>query len=225
MIYTLEDDSSIREMVVYTLNSMGLAAKGFAAPQEFWQAFSEAPPSLLLLDIMLPYEDGISILKKIRSDPQYKKLPIIMLTARGSEYDKVVGFDLGADDYVVKPFGVMELVARVKALLRRTAGDKPAKAALTSGNLSVSEDHHAVTLDGLPIKLTLKEFDILLLLMKNPETVFSRDQLLSRVWGYAFDGENRTVDVHIRTLRQKLGTAKDHIKTIRGVGYKFVKEL
>lgn len=225
MIYALEDDNSIREMVVYTLNSMGLSAKGYSTPREFWQAFETEPPSLILLDIMLPGEDGISILKKIRSNPKFKKLPIILLTARGSEHDKVVGFDLGADDYVVKPFGVMELVARIKALLRRTAGDQPVKAQLVADSLVVSEDHHTVTVDGNPINLTLKEFDILLLLMKNPETVFSRDQLLSRVWGYSFYGENRTVDVHIRTLRQKLGAAKDHIKTIRGMGYKFVKEL
>ncbi len=220
MIYLVEDDNSIRELVVYTLNNVGLPSCGMGNEAELLTALEKETPELLLLDIMLPGTDGLEILKKLRANPKYKKLPIIMLTAKSTEYDKVIGFDLGADDYITKPFGMMELVARVKALLRRTEKDENS-AVLEGGGITLSEERHEAFVGGEKIALTLKEFSILALLMKNKQTVFTRDQLLNKLWGYDFDGENRTVDVHIRTLRQKLGTAGDTIKTIRGIGYKF----
>ena len=219
MIYFIEDDSNIRELVVYTLNNSGLQAEGFALPSEFWKAMETKIPSMVLLDIMLPEEDGLSILKKLRSASATKKLPIMMITAKDSEYDKVVGLDLGADDYVPKPFGMMELIARVKALLRRTEV-KEAEQEYTIGNLYVCPSKHIVKVDNKPVVLTLKEFEILCMLLKSGDIVLTRDTLLNEIWGYSFDGENRTVDVHIRTLRQKLGSAGDYIKTIRGIGYK-----
>jgi len=220
MIYLVEDDDSIRELVVYTLNNLGLKAKGCSKEKELNDLLAQETPELLLLDIMLPGTDGLEILKKLRRTPKYAKLPIIMLTAKGSEYDKVIGFDLGADDYIVKPFGMMELVARVKAMLRRS--EKPTTSdTITVDNITISESRHEAMVNGEKVQLTLKEFGILALLMKNIDTVFSRDQLLNKIWGYNFDGENRTVDVHIRTLRQKLGDEGDKIETIRGIGYKF----
>lgn len=218
MIYFIEDDNNIRELVVYTLNNSGLEAKGFSLPSEFWKAMEGKMPSLILLDIMLPEEDGLSILKKLRKAPETKKIPIMMITAKDSEYDKVVGLDLGADDYMPKPFGMMELIARVKALLRRT--ETGSESDYTIGNLYVCPSKHIVRVDGNDVVLTLKEFEILCLLLKSGDIVLTRDTLLNEIWGYSFDGENRTVDVHIRTLRQKLGTAGDYIKTVRGIGYK-----
>ena len=219
MIYFVEDDNSIRELVIYTLNSSGLEAVGFDKPSEFWKAMDTTMPSLVLLDIMLPEEDGLEILKKLRSTVSTKKLPIIMLTAKGSEYDKVVGLNAGADDYIPKPFGMIEMIARIKALLRRT-DESEAPADYQLGNLYVCPSKHIVKVDGQNVSLTLKEFEMLCLLLENHDIVLTRDQILNRVWGYSFDGESRTVDVHIRTLRQKLGQAGEYIKTVRGIGYK-----
>lgn len=219
MIYFVEDDDNIRELVVYTLNSTGLEAKGFSAPDKFWAAMADALPSMVLLDIMLPQEDGLSILQKIRSEKSTRKIPVIILTAKADEYDKVKGFDLGADDYVPKPFGMMELVARIKAVLRRTDSDKEKVSEYTVGCLTVSPEKHKVKVNGEKVALTLKEFEMLCLLLENRGIVLSRDQILNRVWGYSFDGESRTVDVHIRTLRQKLGDAGELINTVRGIGY------
>ena len=220
MIYVVEDDSSIRELVVYTLNQSGLPAQGFANAQEFWAALAEETPRLVLLDIMLPDEDGLTILKKLRSAAATASLPVIMLTAKGSEYDRVLGLDSGADDYVPKPFGIMELLARVRGLLRRTepAGQKSLEYHI--GELSVYPDKRQVVAAGQYVQLTLKEFELLLLLLENENIVLSRDRILSTVWGYDFDGETRTVDVHIRTLRRKLGVCGDYIQSVRGVGYK-----
>lgn len=218
MIYLVEDDESIRELVIYTLKSQGFEAKGFERPSLFWKELEKEHPSLLLLDVMLPEEDGISILKKLRVSPDTRKLPIIMLTARGSEYDTVIGLDSGADDYIPKPFRMMELISRIRALLRRSE-DHGAEE-YQAGNLYVCPARHVVTVDNKNINLTLKEYEVLCLLLKNSGTVLSRTQLLNQVWGYEFDGESRTVDVHIRTLRQKLGTAGDLVETVRGVGYK-----
>ena len=218
MIYLVEDDESIRELVIYTLKSQGFEAKGFERPSLFGKELEKEHPSLLLLDVMLPEEDGISILKKLRVRPDTRKLPIIMLTARGSEYDTVIGLDSGADDYIPKPFRMMELISRIRALLRRSE-DHGAEE-YQAGNLYVCPARHVVTVDDKKINLTLKEYEVLCLLLKNSGTVLSRTQLLNQVWGYEFDGESRTVDVHIRTLRQKLGTAGDLVETVRGVGYK-----
>ncbi len=219
MIYFLEDDTSIRELVVYTLNSTGFEAEGFDKPSAFWLALEQKLPQLILLDIMLPEEDGLSVLSKLRTSMMTKKLPVIMLTAKGSEYDKVVGLDLGADDYIPKPFGMMELVARVRAMLRRTA---PAESTdeYAIKELYVNPSRHIVKVGDELITLTLKEFNLLCFLLSNPDIVFTRDQLLNEIWGYSFDGESRTVDVHIRSLRTKLGTSGDIIETIRGIGYK-----
>lgn len=219
MIYFVEDDSNIRELVVYTLNSTGFSATGFSKPSHFWKAMIEETPSLVLLDIMLPEEDGLSILKKLRSNPDTASVPVIILTAKADEYDKVRGFDLGADDYVPKPFGMMELVARVKAVLRRVEHDA-SSSEYNIGPLYVCPKKHIVKVNDENIVLTLKEFEMLCYLLENKGIVLSRDQILNKVWGYSFDGESRTVDVHIRTLRQKLGDAGDTISTIRGVGYK-----
>lgn len=219
MIYFVEDDDNIRELVVYTLNSTGLSAKGFSTPDKFWADMADTLPSMVLLDIMLPQEDGLSILQKIRSDKRTKKIPVIILTAKADEYDKVKGFDLGADDYVPKPFGMMELVARIKAVLRRTDAESEKISEYTVGSLTVSPEKHKVKVNGEKVALTLKEFEMLCFLLENRGIVLSRDQILNRVWGYSFDGESRTVDVHIRTLRQKLGDAGELITTVRGIGY------
>jgi two-component system alkaline phosphatase synthesis response regulator PhoP len=219
LIYLLEDDESIRELVIYTLNSQGMEARGFSKPSEFWDAMKKEVPSLLLLDIMLPEEDGVSILKRLRSSSTTKKLPVIMLTAKGSEYDTVLGLDSGADDYVPKPFRMMELLSRIRALLRRTADDNQLEE-YQVGTLYVCPSRHIVRSGDQDVVLTLKEFELLCLLISNRETVFTRSQLLDKIWGYEFDGESRTVDVHIRTLRQKLGQAGEYIETVRGIGYK-----
>lgn len=220
MIYLVEDDENIRELVTYTMNQSGLEAVGFERPSQFWAAMAQDKPSLIMLDIMLPEEDGLSILKQLRSAPDTKRLPIMLVTAKDSEYDKVIGLDNGADDYIAKPFGMMELIARVKALLRRTGEASAEEEVYTIGSLYVSPSRHIVQVEGKTISLTYKEFELLHMFLKSGNVVLTRDRLLNEIWGYAFDGENRTVDVHIRTLRQKLGPAGELIETVRGVGYK-----
>lgn len=221
MIYLVEDDESIRELLVYTLNGQGLVAEGFAYPSDFWHAMEKKIPDLVLLDIMLPEEDGLEILQKLRKKKETKNIPIAMLTAKGSEYDVVKGLDGGADDYIPKPFRMMELVSRVKALLRRGGQEQPQDdEEYVLGELYVSKKRHLVKVKGEEVTLTMKEFELLLLFLSNPGIVFSRAQLLDKIWGYQFDGESRTVDVHIRTLRQKLKDAGHYIETVRGIGYK-----
>ena len=220
MIYVLEDDESIRELIIYTLNGQNMQAQGFGAPSEFWTAVHEKTPSLVLLDIMLPEEDGFSILQKLRATPTTKRLPVIMLTAKGSEYDIVRGLDIGADDYIPKPFRMMELLSRIRALLRRSGADNDRQEEYRVGNLYVNPVRHIVQVDGNEVVLTLNEFELLSLLISRQGIVFTRAQLLDEIWGYGFDGESRTADVHIRTLRQKLGPAGNYIETVRGIGYK-----
>ena len=219
MIYCVEDDSNIRELVVYTLESTGMKARGFEDGRKFTEALAFKTPKLVLLDIMLPGEDGIEILKKLRNNAKTKNIPVIMVTAKGSEYDKVVGLDTGADDYITKPFGMMELVSRIKAVLRRTMREKE-ETKYQIGNLVIDVEKHKVKVDGKSVTLTLKEFELLEKLMKNRHIVLTRDRLLEEIWGYDFSGETRTVDVHVRTLRQKLGDAGELIETVRGVGYR-----
>lgn len=219
MIYCVEDDDNIRELVIYTLESTGMAAKGFADGSVFMEALAEETPELVLLDIMLPGEDGITILKKLKRSSKTKNIPVIMVTAKGTEYDKVIGLDLGADDYVTKPFGMMELVSRIRAVLRRT-GSLTEKEILEIDGVRLDIRKHEVTVKGRLIILTLKEFELLRRLMNNPNIVLTRDRLLEDIWGYDFDGETRTVDVHVRTLRQKLGEKGTLIETVRGVGYR-----
>ena len=221
MIYLLEDDDSIRDLVLYTLQSQGMEAKGFPRPSAFCESMADHIPSLVLLDIMLPEEDGISVLKKLRSSARTSKLPVIMLTAKGTEYDKVLGLDAGADDYLAKPFGMMELLSRIRALLRRTQREADI---YRCGVLTVDQTRHTVTVNGQEVILTQKEFEVLCLLLKNRGQVLSRERLIEDVWGYAFTGESRTVDVHVRTLRQKLGDAGAYIETVRGYGYKISME-
>lgn len=221
MIYLLEDDDSIRELICYSLTKTGSEAMGFALPSAFYAALERELPELVLLDVMLPEEDGLTVLSKIRGSSRTAKIPVIMLTAKDSEFDKVMALDAGADDYVTKPFGVMELVARVKAVLRRTSNsDSSAEKLYTAGELALSVEKHEVVVHGAPVLLTLKEFALLHLLFEHRGSVMTRDRILREVWGYEFDGENRTVDVHVRTLRQKLGDQADVIETVRGVGYK-----
>ncbi|MDD6644980.1 MAG: response regulator transcription factor [Oscillospiraceae bacterium] len=219
MIYFIEDDKSINEAVFYSLKNSGFDVKGFDRPSEFWSAMKEQLPSLILLDIMLPEEDGLSILRKIRKNSDTLNIPVIMVTAKDAEYDKVIGLDSGADDYMTKPFSMLELVSRIRALLRRTSKPKEPDV-ITIGNLSVNPEKHIVTANGKNVVLTYKEYHLLLLLMQNKGVVFSREKLLNKIWGYEFDGENRTVDVHIRSLRTKLGECGNMIETIRGFGYK-----
>ena len=219
MIYLLEDDTNIRNFVVYALNNSGLEAEGFELPSQFWAAVEKKKPSMAILDIMLPEEDGLSVLRKLRESSETKDLPIIMLTAKSTEYDKVIGLDGGADDYVTKPFGTMELMARVKALLRRAEPVSDGKE-YSIGPLLLNPDKHIIRVDGQDVALTLKEFQLLCYLIRNKGNVMTRDRILQEIWGYEFDGENRTVDVHIRTLRSKLGKAGDLIETVRGIGYR-----
>ena len=219
MIYCVEDERNIRELIVYTLESSGFTARGLESGKELNAAIAEQLPDLILLDIMLPEEDGISILKKLRSKSDTKDLPVIMLTTKGTEYDKVVGLDTGADDYVAKPFGTMELISRIKALLRR-ADRRDLHTEYRRGDLYLCPAKHIIRVDGRDITLTLKEFELLCLLFENEGIVLTRDEILTKVWGYEFDGESRTVDVHIRTLRAKLGDAGKCIETVRGLGYK-----
>lgn len=219
MIYLLEDDESIRKLVVYALESQGFEARGFGMPEQFWEGMKTRLPDLLLLDIMLPGEDGISILKRLRRERATAALPVIMLTAKNAEYDRVEGLDAGADDYVSKPFGMMELVARVRAVLRRAepAGEQKEYRA---GVLYLCPDRREVKVNDRPVELTFKEYALLQLLMENRGIVLTRSVLLERVWGLGSEPENRTLDVHIRTLRAKLGEAGDYVETVRGVGYR-----
>lgn len=220
MIYYVEDDDNIRELVVYTLTQSGYAARGFASAAAFWSGFDAQTPKLILLDVMLPGEDGLSLLGKLRGNPQSAHIPVMMITAKGAEYDKVIGLDAGADDYLAKPFGMMELVARVKALLRRAAPPAESPAALSAGILTLCPARRIVTVAGQTVDLTYKEFELLRCLLQNRGIAMSRESLLSHVWGYDYDGGSRTVDVHIQTLRQKLGEAGGMIHTLRGVGYR-----
>lgn len=220
MIYFLEDDDSIRELVIYTLRNTGMEAMGFPRPSAFWEAMQqEELPALVLLDIMLPEEDGVSVLKKLRANRATKTLPVIMLTAKGTEYDQVMGLDYGADDYIQKPFGMMALIARIKAVLRRSAPSEEEQEYVL-GDLYVNPTRHIVRVGKEPVSLTLKEFELLCLLLEHQGVVFTRDRLLNHIWGYAFDGESRTVDVHVRHLRQKLGECGKYIETVRGIGYR-----
>lgn len=222
MIYCVEDDAGIRELVVYTLQNTGMEARGFSDGAALTAALRGAKPDLILLDIMLPGEDGISILRRLRSLPDTAAIPVILLTAKNTEYDKVIGLDSGADDYIAKPFGMMELVARIRAVLRRSQ-DKLLSAdshPLTAGSISIDERAHTVCVSGRDVQLTLKEYQLLVLLMKNQGAVLTRDVLLENIWGYGSESETRTVDVHIRTLRQKLGDSGAMIETVRGVGYR-----
>ncbi|MBM7582173.1 two-component system alkaline phosphatase synthesis response regulator PhoP [Caldicoprobacter guelmensis] len=221
MIFFVEDDDNIRELVVYTLQTVGFEARGFENGKAFFEALSNQRPQLILLDIMLPDQDGLKVLKKLRSHPTTKDIPIIMVTAKGTEYDKVIGLDSGADDYITKPFGMMELISRIKAVLRRTSarGNQPTQI-LTVGPITLDTEKYEVTIEGKKLELTHKEFELLRYLMENQGIVLSRDKILEAVWGYDFDGETRTVDVHIRLLRQKLGKWAELIETIRGVGYR-----
>ena len=221
MIYCVEDDDNIRELVVYTLDSTGLQSKGFPSGTEFKAALKNETPELILLDIMLPGEDGMELLSDIRKNSKTKNVPVIMLTAKGAEYDKVSALDMGADDYVTKPFGMMELVSRIRAVLRRSSrGKNTDEPVLSTGKIKMDVLRHKVTVNGKEVVLTLKEFELLKKLILNLGVVLTREQLLEDIWGYNFDGETRTVDVHVRSLRQKLGKAGDRIETVRGVGYR-----
>lgn len=223
MIYCVEDDAGIRELVVYTLQNTGMEARGLEDGEALYAALREKKPQLILLDIMLPGEDGISILRRLRETQETADIPVILLTAKNTEYDKVVGLDSGADDYVAKPFGMMELVARIRAVLRRTqteADSGEQARLLVAGTICVDERAHSVFVGEREVQLTLKEYQLLCLLMKNRGAVLTRDVLLENIWGYGNESETRTVDVHIRTLRQKLGTAGSMIETVRGVGYR-----
>lgn len=218
MVYCVEDDSGIRNLMLYTLEMSGFNAVGFEDSAEFWKAINRDKPELILLDIMLPGEDGITILKKLRSETQTAEIPIIMASAKGTEYDKVIGLDLGADDYLAKPFGMMEMISRVKSVLRRAAPQT--NNILKCGEIELNIERHTVMLCGKEIQLTLKEYDLLHIFMRNQGIVLTREILLERVWGKDFIGETRTIDVHVGTLRSKLGSEGDQIKTIRGVGYR-----
>ncbi len=223
MIYCVEDEQNICELEVYTLQSVGMEAKGFASGKELFAELEKRVPELIVLDIMLPDEDGISILRRLRADKRFAGIPVIMATAKGSEFDKVKGLDSGADDYIAKPFGMLEMVARIKAVLRRCAArgmGLPSDDIIRVENLEVNPLEHKVSVDGREVVLTLKEYELLKKFLLYPGIVFSRDKLLSAIGGYECTGEARPVDVHIRTLRQKLGSAGDLVETIRGVGYR-----
>lgn len=219
MIWCVDDDNTIRDIEVYTLTQTGFDAKGFADGISMLEALKNEKPELIVLDIMLPGRDGVDVLKEIRSNPETRKIPVIMATAKGTEMDKIQGLDTGADDYLVKPFGVMEMVSRIKAILRRCEPDKKDEI-LSVAEIKLSDKEHLVTVNGEKVVLTFKEFEILKLFMSNPGIVFSRDKLLSEVWGVDYLGESRTVDMHIKTLRQKLGDAGSCIETVIGVGYR-----
>ena len=225
MIYCVEDDESIRELMLYTLKASGFQGRGFPEAAEFWQAIElagtgrEPVPRLIMLDIMLPGEDGISILQKLRANAVTARVPVIMATAKGTEYDKVKGLDLGADDYLAKPFGMMEMISRIKAVLRRSE-PKEAEHTLLFGGVVIDLLQHTVTIDGKLVEMPLKEFELLKLFMENPGRAFSRDKLLSRIWDTDYMGESRTVDVHISSLRTRLGEWGSAIKTVRSVGYR-----
>ncbi len=224
MIFCVEDDSGIRDLMIYTLNSAGFQATGFADGNLFFSALKNERPELIMLDIMLPGEDGIKILKRLKSSAATSDIPVIMATARGTEYDKVIGLDFGADDYLSKPFGMMEMVSRVKAVLRRTKKNEIPRT-LRLGKLELNMSNHTVFSDGVRVELTLKEYEMLRLFMENPDRVFTRDQLLHEIWKAEYAGETRTVDVHIGTLRTKLGGCGEYIETVRGVGYRMEVKL
>lgn len=219
MIYCVEDDAAIRDIEVYALRSTGFEAEGCESGAELFAALKKAPAELVILDVMLPGEDGLEILKKLRLGAATRNLPVIMATARGEEYDKITGLDSGADDYLVKPFGMMEMISRVRAVLRRARPER-SRSALSLGGVTIDPESRRVTANGQEVALTLKEFELLYTLMSSPGVVFTRDRLLSEIWGTDYDGETRTVDVHVRTLRQKLGEAGSVICTVRGVGYR-----
>ena len=224
MIWCIDDDNTIREIEVYTLEQTGFTARGFADGVSMLEALKTEIPELIVLDIMMPEPDGIEVLKRLRSDPKYKDIPVIMATAKGTEMDKIGGLNSGADDYLVKPFGVMEMVARVNAVLRRTTKVVPTDD-ITVGAITLKEKEHKVIIEGKKIELTFKEFEMLKLFMENSGLVFSRDRLMSEIWGMDYICETRTVDMHIKTLRQKLGNAGGQIKTVIGVGYKLENEV
>ena len=219
MIYCVEDDAAIRDIEVYALRSTGFEAEGFENGEELFAAVKKRLPELIILDVMLPGEDGLEILKRIRFSALTRSVPVIMATARGEEYDKITGLDSGADDYLVKPFGMMEMISRVRAVLRRARPGR-SRSALSLGGVTIDPESRRVTANGQEAALTLKEFELLYTLMSSPGVVFTRDRLLSEIWGTDYDGETRTVDVHVRTLRQKLGEAGSVICTVRGVGYR-----
>ena len=221
MIFCVEDDAGIRDLMIYTLNASGFRATGFGCAKDLYAALADTVPELIMLDIMLPGEDGISILKHLKADPRTADVPVIMATAKGNEYDKVIGLDLGADDYLAKPFGMMEMASRVRAVLRRSGKTAVAKPQLVRiGGLEMNLSEHTVTADGRRVQLTLKEYELLHTFMMSPGRAFTREQLLSAVWCEDFLGETRTVDVHVGTLRQKLGRCGAYIRTVRGVGYR-----
>ncbi len=220
MIFCVEDDAGIRDLMIYTLNASGFRAVGFENAREFYAALADDTPELIMLDIMLPGEDGISILKRLKADARTADIPVIMATAKGNEYDKVIGLDLGADDYLAKPFGMMEMASRVRAVLRRSGRAAEKQQLIRVGGLEMNLGEHIVTADGIRVQLTLKEFELLRTFMTSPGRAFTREQLLSSVWSEDFLGETRTVDVHVGTLRQKLGACGKYIRTVRGVGYK-----
>ncbi len=220
MIFCVEDDAGIRDLMIYTLNASGFRAVGFENAKEFYTALADTVPELIMLDIMLPGEDGISILKRLKADARTADIPVIMATAKGNEYDKVIGLDLGADDYLAKPFGMMEMASRVRAVLRRSGRAAEKQQLIRVGGLEMNLGEHIVTADGIRVQLTLKEFELLRTFMTSPGRAFTREQLLSSVWSEDFLGETRTVDVHVGTLRQKLGACGKYIRTVRGVGYK-----
>ena len=223
MIYCVEDDDAIRELMIYSLKTAGFEARGFVDAEAFWPVIEQELPDLVLLDVMMPGQDGISILQQLRSQSYSRDLPVVMATARGTEIDKVQSLDLGADDYLVKPFGMMEMISRIKAVLRRSQRNQPLDLCYF-GDIQMDVERHKVSVRNRKVELTLKEFELLHILLKAPQKVFSRQELLDRVWGQDFLGETRTVDVHVGTLRQKLGSAGGYIKTVRGVGYQLEEE-
>lgn len=218
MVFYVEDDTSIRDIVIYTLKSMGMEAKGFVDGSSFFKALETELPDLIMLDVMLPDMDGIEILKKLKSNKRTNELPVIMATARSAEIEKIQALDLGADDYLSKPFSMLEMVARIKAVMRRYKKENSKK--MIAGNLTVHEESHVVKVDDQEIELTFKEYELLVLLLRHQGRVYSREQILDLIWGHDYEGESRTVDVHIRTLRSKLGDCANLIRTVRGVGYK-----
>lgn len=224
LIYCVEDDDSIRELVGYALRGQGYTTEGFQKSAPFYEALNKTIPDLILLDIMLPGEDGLSVLRKIRSTPLWQDIPVIMMTAKTTEYDIVKGLDQGADDYVTKPFGIMELLSRIRSVLRRSQAKKPEKKELTFGNVVVDESQHRVLVNGEEISLTLKEFDLLCYLILNKGIVLSRDQMMQAVWDSPYGIESRTVDMHIMSLRQKLGEDGSAIRTVRGIGYRLLEK-
>ncbi|NLA69479.1 MAG: response regulator transcription factor [Clostridiales bacterium] len=219
MIYCLEDDNSIRDLMIYTLKASGFEAEGFESSEPFWMRLHEKSPDLIMLDIMLPGEDGLSVLRKLKADSRLSTIPVIITTAKQTEYDKVIGLDTGADDYLAKPYGMMEMVSRIKAVMRRTT-PKTSDGCLKNGKICMNIDKHYVTNDGEELILTLKEYELLKVFLEHIGAAFTREKLLRIIWGIEFVGETRTVDVHIGTLRTKLGKTSDCIKTVRGVGYR-----